>query len=581
LERVLSENEQDTKSAEETRDVARGALGVSMLTVASRVLGLVRDWCLIFMFGSVAWVTDAFLLAFTIPNLFRRLFGEGALSAAFIPVFVHKREQEGEKPASRLASATLTLLAAWTMAMAGAGVFLCFGLDQVFSENAQVSLTLRLTGVMLPFLCFICCSALMSGMLQSVRSFSVPALMPVILNLCFLSGFYYVYVYYGGVGDEKTIYYVAYAVLLAGILQLVFQWPVLAAKRVALLPRFSLQDEGVRQVLKALGPTALGLGVVQVNVLVDNLIAYALSLQGAHGANTYLYLGNRLMQFPLGVFGIAIASTVFPFLASHAARGDDKALLERVTSALRMVAFIVLPAGIGLAVLADPLVRMIFQRPDLAFDNVAVYRTALVLGCYSAGLVFFSAQHVLTRVYYARKDYAAPVRIAVWMVFVNLALNLILIHAPDLYRRWDVEIYGRWSLAAEMFPSGEALGEAGVALATSITALLNVLLLWRGLKARLAPKIGVESWEKMVGKLHLSFLRIFIGAVAMGLIVYWARQSIPYEPELAIRLERALAPTVVGILIYLAACAVIPIPELGEFVKIRRKKKPDAEKTQS
>ncbi len=574
------------------RTIARSTWGVSALTMLSRVLGLVRDWSLIAIFGSAAWVTDAFVMAFRIPNLFRRLFGEGALSAAFIPVFVDARENQEPDAAASLASHVISLLAVVTGAIAAAGIAVCLGAGSFLALGPEITLALKLTAVMLPFLCLICCSALLSGMLQSMRIFSIPAAMAIVLNLCFLASFAYIYHQQAlppapapeGF-HEDMIFYVAGAVLAAGLIQVLLQWLSLIFKGLRLRPRFSLDHPGVIQVLKAMGPTALGLGVVQVNVLIDSLIAYgiAVGLIGAPdgqgmGASTYLYLGNRLMQLPLGVFGVAVATTVFPYLASHASRGEDRQLLDRINSAIRLLVFVVLPASIGLGVVAAPLVRMIFQEPDLSFSDLAVYRTSTVLVCYAAGLVFFSLQHLLTRVFYARQDYMTPVRIALWMVGVNLVLNLVLIHAPDLYRHWLGARAFRisWMLETSHFPLGKGLGEAGLALATTVTALINVLLLWHALRKRLAPTVGEESWEEAIGGLHWAILRIALASVVMGVFVYFSVNSIPYEPELLARLERGLVPVILGIGGYWILCLIIPVPELDEF--IRRKKPAPATK---
>lgn len=571
------------KADQDSRIVSRSTWIVSAITMLSRLLGLLRDYCLIALFGGTPWVTDAFIFAFTLPNLFRRLFGEGALSAAFIPQFVSTRENQDAATASNLASSVLTLLVLVTGGLAAVGIVLCLAAESAFDTNTQLSLTLRLAAIMLPFLCLVCCSALLSGMLQSLRSFALPAAMSIILNLCFLTSFAYI-TYKTPSGDSATtIYYVAYAVVAAGLIQILLQLPALLFQGVALRPRFAFSEEGVTSVVRAMGPTALGLGVVQVNVLLDNLIAYYLSLTGATGANTYLYLGNRLMQLPLGVFGIAVATTVFPFLSSHASRDEHKEMLTRIETAVRMLLFVIAPASVGLAVVAVPVVQMIFQKPDLVFSDLAVYRTSAVLVCYAGGLCFFSLQHLLTRAFYALKDYRTPIRIAVYMVGVNLALNLLLIRVPDQFRRWRGDAFEHaWQLSnANDFPinsflgtDGLGLAEAGLALATTITALINVLLLWNALRKRLSASVGEEVWEKVSGNMQWSAARIIIAAAIMGVGVYFAVNSIPYEPELFARIERGIAPVILGALGYWIICMVIPVPELEEFLGRRKKAQP-------
>lgn len=565
--------ENDDTGSRQVASAARSVWAVSAITLFSRVLGLARDWCMVALFGAAKEALDAFLLAFTVPNLFRRLFGEGALAASFIPVFVEAREKQGAKESASFAGAALTLLAFATGGIAAAGILFCLGAESFFRRGEGIWLTLRLTAVMLPFLCLICCSALLSSIMQAVRMFSLPALMSVVLNVFFLVAFGYVYYFKAGrdmsdvsLHAVRYIFIVAVAVVLSAAAQLIVQWPALLAKGVPLWPSLDFGQGNLVKVLKAMGPTTLGLGVVQVNVLVDNLIAGSISFGSGsgQGAVQYLYLGNRLMQLPLGVFGIAIATTLFPYFSSCAARKDSAKLLEQMSSGVRMVFFIVLPAAAGLAVLSSPIVRMIFQRSDLRFDDAAVYRTALVLACYSGGLVFYSLQHLLTRVFYARGEYSAPVKIAAAMVGVNLALNLLLIRAPDFYRSWSgLEVPGL---------SGGTLGEAGLALATAITAAINASLLWLKLRGTLSAEVGEEKWEQAVAGLFWPLCRIVFASALTGVCAYWFVNSIPYEPELAGRIERGLTPVLLGAGVYYVLCVLIPVPELYEF-SFRKPKK--------
>ncbi len=553
----------------ETPTLIRATWLVSLFTLFSRILGLLRDKALVLVFGGSAWVLDSFILAFTIPNLFRRLLGEGALTAAFVPEFVGALEQDGRERANALADSVFTLLTLVTALLATLGIVGCLGARESLDISPKIALTLKLTALMLPFLLFVCVSALLGAMLQSLRSFVLPAAMSCVLNLAMIAALVFIY-YHGGLkADTETVTYVAWGVLLAGAAQFVLQWPALARFGLWLRPRWDVKDARVRAVLKAMLPTALGLGVVQINVLIDNLLAYWLSLSGQPGATTYLYLGNRLMQLPLGIFGIAVATTSFPLLASYLARGEHRKCLDSLHDSLRFVLFIMLPSAVGLGLLAEPVIRMIYQEPDLTFSDAAVYRSSAVLVCYAAGLPFFSLQHLLARVFFARKDYSTPVRISAFMVVVNLALNLLLIQAPDLYQRWaHVTIDG--------LPAGRTLGEAGLALATTITAIINVLLLWFCLRGEFRKQVSLEEWEKRSAASHWAVARLAFAAALMGVSVYYIQASIPAEPELIMRLERGLVPVVSGLAAYIIACLVIPVPELEEFLWARRKgKKPD------
>jgi len=578
----MNENDQPSQS----RRIARSSMGVSFLTMISRVLGLLRDKGLVLLFGAAPGVLDAFLFAFTIPNLFRRVFGEGAVSAAFIPAFVQENESKGKNAATTLASASFTLLFLVTAAISFLGILICLGL--VSFVNSDWQKVMELLVILLPFLPLVCCAALLSAVLQGVRRFLLPAAMSILLNLALIISFA-VILWTHPLGlpantpfwqvltaipahiqndAPSLIRWAAWSVLFSGVAQIAVQWGFLAMNGIRIFPLFSFKTEVMRSALKSLGPIALGLGVVQLNVFIDNLIAYWLSSGRAPGATTYLYLGNRLMQLPLGVFGIALATTAFPYLASHAAKGDWKELLQSLTGSFRMLFFVVLPASAGLIVMADPLIRMLYQEPDLTFSHAAVYRSSATLALYSAGLIFFCMQQLLTRVFYARKDYMTPVKISVGMVALNLVMNLTLIHMPDLYRRW-----GRVSIPgiSDQMP----LNEAGLALSTTLSAAIGVYLLWTILKKTLVQSMGENEFTTQMAPIYGALARIGIGSLLMGVFVYFVRNSIPWEPELWMRIYRGLTPVAVGFAAYILLCWVIPIPELGEFFLSRQKRKKD------
>ncbi|MBN1258068.1 MAG: murein biosynthesis integral membrane protein MurJ [Planctomycetes bacterium] len=523
----------------------------SLLTLFSRILGLARDKALVMVFGATGGVLDAFLLAFTIPNLFRRLFGEGALSSAFLPVFVDYRENRDPKEANRFAGAVLTALLLFLSGLVLVGIFLCLGGAQLFAEGSKHILTLRLTAAMLPFLIFICLAALGSGMLQSLRCFALPAAMPILLNLGFLGVLGWITWYSPVKAPREVIFYVAAAVVAAGVAQLLILYLSLFFKGVRLWPVFSFRHEGLQKVLLALGPAVVGLAVFQINVLVDRLIAYLLC---GEGAMTYLYLGNRLMQLPLGLFGVAMATVAFPELISHMSRKEWSPLFNKLSTSIRFLIFIMLPATAGLIALADPTIRMIFFEPDTnSFGEFQVYRTSVVMACYAPGLFFIALQQLLTRVFYAKGDYRTPVRITAVMVGLNLVLNLILIHAPDLYRQWA---YGE-SLR---------LNEGGLALSTSICAMLTAIWMWSVLRRELRVKDALSAWDKAFAPVTATAARIIIAAIATGVFAHWVAGSIPVEPEVLVRVERGIIGLLGGFFGYFIFCYVFDYPEIPEFL---------------
>lgn len=539
-----------------SRKLIRSTWGVSALTLVSRILGLIRDKFLVVVFGA-SGVLDAFLFAFTIPNLFRRLFGEGALSAAFIPVFVEFRQERGVDESNRLASEVVSTLILFLSAVVGLGIGVCLLGARFFPDER---LMLFLTAMMLPFTMLVCVSALFAAMLQSVRVFALPAAMPVLLNIFMLGSAWMVWRGMPSEVEAQAAYlsgavsWVAWAVTLAGLAQCVVLLPALFLRKVFVWPRVAWSGEGFHRVLLAMGPTALGLAVFQINVFIDRLIAYA--LVPGDGALTYLYLGNRLMQLPLALFGISVATTFFPSIVSAMTGKDWKTLLNRMGTAFRFLAFLLLPATFGLIALAQPITRMIFQEPDLSFTHEDVYRTARVLALYAPGLFFIALQQVMTRVFYAEGDYRTPVRVTAAMVGLNVVMNVIFIYMPDLYQRWT------WPDADPV-----RLAEGGLALSTSVAAGISVAVMWIIQKERLIKKCGAELWDQTFGAVRWAVARIALAALAgCGVFAYFVAQSIPTEPELWVRLERGLVSVLFGAIGYGMFCVIFAVPEFDEFV---------------
>ncbi len=583
--------------------ILRSTMVMAIITTISRILGMFRDIGLVLFFGSTAWVLDAFYFAFTIPNLFRKLLGEGALSAAFLPEFIHAREEDADS--SKLASSVLTLLLIVSSSIAVIGSLVCYIVSVSSTLDIRIKTVLILLAIMLPFMVFVCTSALLGAILQSFRAFAIPAAMSILLNILILGSLGYISYLYWPVGMDlsfiqkieavpaivakngefvTTMKYVSYAVLIAGILQIVVQYPLIRAKGVKLGFNFNFKNPRLRNILRNMAPTALGLGIVQFNVLMDNLIAYWLSIDTVggvspyEGATSYLFLGNRLMQLPLGIFAIAVATASFPELSSLAAKDKIKDFISVLFSSLKMLLFIMIPAAVGMITMAPDIVRLLYQTPDLEFSDMAVYRTSAVLVCLCGGLVFFSMQQLLVRAFYSMKDYATPVKIAVAMAGLNLVLNLIFIHVPDIYRMH----YGVVLPGASIVDSGSmnslALGEAGLALATSITAIINVALLWKGLKGKVGCIEKGDVWRKKSADFFVTFVKSILAAVCMVVIVIKVGESMPYGPEFFYRLENVAIPIIAAIFFYPMISAIFIPKEYEAFMaRIRRKKKESTE----
>jgi putative peptidoglycan lipid II flippase len=557
-----------TEAEAGTRSV-RSTWLISAMTMISRVLGFLRLVLLVHVFASMRWVSDALIFAFRIPNLFRNLLGEGALSAAFIPVFVRENEKKGGESASVFASQALTFLTLVCSLLTIAGVLVCLVLDATTSPSRELSLTLRLTAALFPFMPLICIAALLGGMLQGLHRFALPAALPIVLNLGFIGGFLYVYFVRcaGDLGNlsPNDAYVVAVSVLVAGLIEVVVQLPAVGALGICLRPKLSFDHHGIRTALSAFIPAAAGLGLVQINAFVDSLIAGSLSLSSP-GAMTYLEIGFRYMQLPLGVFGVSIATIAFPEFSSAAGNGDDKRLLTCLVRSMRMSMYLILPASAALIALSDPIVRLTCQRPDLAFDHAAVYRSSLSMSLYCGGLIFYSLRQIIVRVFYAKGDYSYPVKIAAAMVVLNLILNLTLINATDPFLAHFPEYLRHWDIDPSAFPRGMRLNEAGLALATMITAIVDAVLLVWGLRRSLGRFLNEEFASGQLTELGHTTLRMLGTAVALGVLTWLYRNSIPYEPEFPKLLERTAIPCILAGGTFYIIGAVIPLPEMREFL---------------
>ncbi|MEQ9454468.1 MAG: murein biosynthesis integral membrane protein MurJ [Phycisphaeraceae bacterium] len=465
-------------SAKSAGDQVGGAtLTVSGLTLVSRVTGLVRDAVLAATLGLSAWA-DIFFLAFLIPNLFRRLFGEGALTSAFIPAYTRIAAADPPR-APRFASAVLLITALITITLMIL-VLVIIGLLLTSDDLSQrATETLRLTAWMLPYMPLICLVALLGGLLQTAGRFAPAAVAPVLLNLCMIAAALYA----ASISDESRdiAYALAFAVLIAGILQLT--WMIATASRRNLL---TAERHGTAPDVRAMAwrmlPMTAGLAVFQINALFDSLIAFLLSppaidmtlqqityttvswLPGEpaypieSGSVAAIQWAQRLYQFPLGVFGIAVATATFPALARAAShRADFQGVLRR---GLALALFLTLPASIGLALVARPIVELIYQRG--AFDADATARVAQLLTAYGVAVWAYSLTHVLTRACYALDRPSAPLKIMAWTVPLNLALNLTLI--------WP-------------------LGATGLAWSTAIASIAQVLGLLMLLRHHLDPRL--------------------------------------------------------------------------------------------
>lgn len=520
----------------------RGFWATSLGTLASRILGLARDIATAAMLGlGEGGVMDAFVVAFRVPNLLRRTFGEGALAASFLPVFTAEA-QRSERRAWQLLSVLLVWLAIVLSSATLVGEAACAVWWRLGGDSAATSQLVGLLAAMLPYLVFICLAAQASAALQAKLEFRVPALAPMLLNVCWLAAVWGVAPYFAP-DKMAQAYTIAAAVLISGVLQFGVQLPALRRLGFRFDYDWAASRDAFWLVLRSMLPITLGLAVTQLNTLVDSLVAWGLSCEaGASqsiawlggglsypletGAAAAIYYGERFYQLPVGILGMAIATVIYPLMSRHAARGDQAAVAADLTLGLRLVAFTALPAGIGIMLVAQPLARALFERGEFTSDDAA--RAARMIACYASGVWAYCAIPVLVRGFYAVGNRAAPAKLGLVAVAINLALNLTLI----------------WPLA-----------EAGLAVSTSIAAAVQVLLLSTGF-SRAVSRLAWAELLTTLGKSAMSALAMSAAVLVVQEI--YPAESAASQSRLGAQLVLAIGS---GVGVYLAAARLLRMSE--------------------
>ncbi|MGQ0512381.1 MAG: murein biosynthesis integral membrane protein MurJ [Betaproteobacteria bacterium] len=468
-------------------NLLRALATVSSLTLVSRVLGFVRDFFIARVFGA-GLVTDAFFVAFRIPNLLRRLFGEGAFSQAFVPILGEAKARQVPEEVRELVDCVFTVLFLALLATAALGViaapFIVHLTAPGFAEEpGKFALTVAMLRITFPYIVFISLVALAAGVLNTWSRFAVPAVTPALLNVSFIVG-----AAFFADRFEPPVLVLAWAVFAGGVLQLVLQLPALA--RIGMLPRWrlNLAHQGMRRVLKLMAPAVFGVSVSQVSLLINTVFASFL----VTGSVSWLYYADRLMEFPAGLLGVALGTILLPSLSRYHAAADHDGYGRLLDWGLRLTLLLALPAAAALAVLALPLVATLFQYGRFGAADAWATREALV--AYSAGLVGMILVKILAPGFYARQNVATPVRIGIITLIATQLFNAALI-GP--------------------------LKHAGLALAIALGALLNAALLYRGLRRHgiYTPQPG---WIGFSLKLAVSAGAMSAAlAAAMGDSAWW------------------------------------------------------------
>ena len=516
--------------------IFKHASTVSLFTGLSRILGLVREILMADFFGT-SLAKSAFDVAFRIPNLFRRLFGEGALSAAFIPVFSETEAKEGRAAAKILAGRVATMLATVLTLITLAATVIITLIMTYGSPGPKTAAVLPLLRIMFPYMLFICLVALCMGILNANMKFALPAATPIILNLLWIGTLFLICPKFGDSPGEQ-IYGVAWGVLIAGLVQLAVQIPLLY--RYDLMPKISFQwhDPHIRRILLLMGPAALGMGIHQVNVVIDGLLALAVN-NWAPAALTY---AERLVYLPLGIFATALGTVLLPTFSRQAAAADTGRIKTTMAASIRGLMLIMVPATVGLIVLAAPIVRLLFEHG--VFNALSTVQTARALWFYAPGLVVFSLYKILTPAFYAMQDTKTPVKIGIAAVLLNLTLNItFIITWPPDYRH------------------------AGLACATVIASAANCL----ALAVIITRRIGSPGWLSLLASLaRTSLAAALMAAAAIPVYRYLAASPGIFNTAAitgqALTLAAAIAT---AIFVYAGTALLICRPELRTITRRR------------
>jgi putative peptidoglycan lipid II flippase len=458
---------------------------ISSLTLVSRILAFVRDVLIARIFGA-GMATDAFFVAFKLPNLLRRLFAEGAFSQAFVPIFGEYKNRRGHEKTRLLVDHVTTMLALILFLVTLVGIIVAPILVYIsapgfFKDAAKFDLTVQLLRITTPYIFFISLVAVAAGILNSYNKFWVPAFAPILLNLCFIGAALWLAPYF-----EPPILALAWAVFVAGVVQLAFQIPFL--KKIGMLPRirFSFNDAGMRRVIKQMGPAVFGVSIAQISLIINTIFASFLAV----GSVSWLYYADRLMEFPSGVLGVALGSILLPSLSKCHADNNTAEYSRLLDWGLRLTIMLTLPAALALGMVSVPLLATFFQRGSFLPHDVLMTSYALI--GYSVGLIGIILVKILAPGFYARQDIRTPVKIGVVTLLATQAMNVLFVFGMDLKH-------------------------AGLALSIGLAACLNSSILFYYLRKRgiYRPEPG---WSKF-------FIKVVIALTALAIALWFGMGS--------------------------------------------------------
>ncbi len=560
LEKIVEAKAEETKPNKQ-RSVAKSAGIVSAFVMLSRIFGLIRETVFAGYFGTGP-ARDAFIVAFRIPNLLRDLFAEGALSVAFVKVFTEYQVNVSEKEAWRLAALVFNLLAVVLSAIVLIGIlfspFIVAFIGKDFSPE-KAELAVWLTRIMFPFIMFVSLSAVAMGVLNTKGNFAIPASASTAFNIISITaGLGFAYFLSGGEWEtaEKftipkppeqwAITGMAIGTLFGGLAQFAIQIPSLYRVGFRFKPLLSITDKGVKRVMRLMGPAVIATSAVQIKVLVDSMI-----VSGDDGAMAILGYAFRLMQFPIGVFGVAIGVAALPTLAKLGSENNIEKFRSTLSNSVGLVFLLTVPSACGLIVLGEPIIRLIYERG--AFDANSTDAVTLALAAYSLGLAGYAAIKVLSPAFFALEDAKTPMYVSVASIAVHVALSFTLFN------------YFKTVGVTPETPLG--YGFAGVALATATVATINffaLIILMRRKIERIQAR-----------KIITSFIKIAIASAIMSVVCWFSYQYLTNyfgEKTFPIKLIETFVPIGLGGIVFLISAKLLGVSELNQFIDIFKKR---------
>ncbi len=505
--------------------IVKSAAIMGIATLLSRILGFVRDMVIAYFLGA-SIKSDAFFVAFRIPNLLRRLFGEGSLTISFIPVFTKYRINKGEDEANIIASISFSILIIILLVITAGGIIFSPIIINIiapgFKSNFEkFQLAVNLNRIMFPYIFFISLVALCMGILNSLKHFFAPSIAPVFLNLSMIFSCILGYFLKG-----EIVYFLAWGVFFGGLIQLMLQLIFLKKFNIKIKPCFKINHPAIKEILYLMGPSILGLAVTQIQIFFNTLLASFLE----SGSISYLYYSDRLIQFPLGVFAVSIGNAVLPLISEYRTKGQYEKISESYIFSIKLIFLISLPAMIGLITAGKLILAVLFKRG--LFTNYTLNKVYKALLAYALGLWAYSGIRILTPIYYAYEDTKTPVKIAFLALIVNISSSLIFM---------------------------KYFSYTGLALATFISSSINFILLGYFIKRY----VDVDYFSQFI-----YIIKIIFASSIMGFFIFSFLNFFPYQ-ELSSIMQAfyLLFLIIVSFLIYLILCYFFKIHEIKFIIK--------------